>query len=91
MSWRGHECTHIMRMKHHNVGYTVYDLLLFHFPDTKDYICTDVMTDEDYHKLSESDKRQVKKIIWYLRHYPKKGRRPAVPDEVNYIFRKYVG
>lgn len=78
-------------MTQHKDGNSIYDALLYTFPDYKGEVLSDVVQDEDYRSLSKKDLKQAKKVIMYIYKHPCPGRRPAVPEEVEYIFRKYVG
>jgi hypothetical protein len=80
-----------MRMTQKKNDHSIYDLLLFSFPEFREEVYKDVKQDDLFVELSKEDKEQFEKIMFYIDTYPKPGPRPHVPVNLEFIFRKYLG
>ncbi len=77
-------------MTQKKMDHSIYGQLKGEFFDYKNEICADVIGDEAFWRLSEKHREKTQKIILRILN-PRPGRRIKIPEEVESIFRKYIG
>lgn len=76
----------VMRM-YHNLYDQIRDQIP---PEDVESVCQDIVDSIDYQELSEKEKKQVDRVIWYLCTRPR-GRRPKIPESLEYILYDIIG